>query len=640
MCGIAGIISPSNRSAINPMTDALTHRGPDGVGYFTDGAIALGQRRLSIIDIDGGKQPIASSDDALQLVCNGEIYNSPGIRRRYEKEGYAFRTHTDVEVILPLYLEFGPDCVKHLRGMFAFAIWDTRDNSLFLARDHLGQKPLFFAKKNDDFLFASEVKGILASGLIDSAPDLEALWHYISLRYVPDDHSLIAGINKLRAGHTATVRDGDINIRRYWDLDFTSKATASVADLTDELDEVLNDTVKSHLLSDVEVGSCLSGGIDSSTVAAIAAKHMDAPLKTFSIGVKDQSFNELPYARMAAAHCGLDAHEKVVEADLVGMMPSMIYAMDEPSDPFGVGVHLVSGLASDHVKVVLSGDGGDENFAGYDRYAGQRIADYYSLLPEAFRKQVMTRLIKLVPETFGYKTYAQKFKWLNEMSFYTAGNRYAHSMSFLRFTDDAKNSLFTDEVKRQVDFERSSGKILEHFDAENANDLVDRMLYTDLMTRMPDHLLTIGDRMSMAFSLEMRPVLIDYKLVEFAAQLPPKLKLHGRDLKHLLKKVAARYLPDGLINREKQGFSFPIARWLRSDLRDYTQRLFSQSRFVEAGIFDPDYMSQLLGEHVDGKSDHNYRLWILINLEIWYRMYFEGKSVEDMQNLTEELMCA
>jgi asparagine synthase (glutamine-hydrolysing) len=252
----------------------------------------------------------------------------------------------------------------------------------------------------------------------------------------------------------------------------------------------------------------------------------------------------------------------------------------------------------------------------------------------------MTRLIKLIPETFGYKTYAQKFWWLNEMSFYTAGNRYAHSMSFLRFTRDAQRSLFTPEILRRLGDPHSADKILEHFDAENASDLVDRMLYTDLMTRIPDHLLTIGDRMSMAFSLEMRPVLVDYKLVEFAARLPSKFKLHGRELKYLLRKVATRYLPAELIDREKQGFSFPIARWLRSDLKEYTRRLFSRSRFVEAGIFAPEYMSQLLDEHLSGKADHNYRLWILINLEIWYRMYFDGQSVEDMQDFTEELLCA
>jgi asparagine synthase (glutamine-hydrolysing) len=638
MCGIAGIVSDEHRSVIEPMTSALVHRGPDGKGIFLDDGVALGHRRLSIIDIEGGKQPIASSDNSLQLVCNGEIYNSPEIRERYKAEGYAFRTHTDVEVILPLYLEYGPDCVKHLRGMFAFAIWDSRDNSLFMARDHMGQKPLFYSKVNSGFLFASEVKSILASGLIHPEPDLEALWHYIALRFVPDDKSLVRDVKKLRAGHFMLVRGIEIIEKPYWGLNFAPKFAGTESELTDELDSLLNETVNAHLLSDVEVGVFLSGGIDSSIVAAIAAKHQDTAVPSFSIGVKDQTFNELPYSRMAAERSGLRAHEQVVEADLVRMMPSMIRAMDEPSDPFGVGVHLVSGLASKHVKVVLSGDGGDENFAGYDRYAGQRITDYYCLLPRAIRKHIMTPLVNRIPETFGYKSFAQKARWLNEMSFYSRGDRYVHSMSFLRFTEEARGELFTESARAAIGEVHSADKILDWFDSENATDLVDRMLYTDLMTRMPDHLLTIGDRMSMAHSLEMRPVLVDYKLVEFAARVPAKFKLKGNELKYLLKQVARRYLPKELIDREKQGFSFPIARWLRTDLRDYTKRLFAQSRFVELGLFDADYMSKLLNEHLDGSIDHNYRLWILINLEMWYRMYFENQSVEDLQVFTEELL--
>jgi asparagine synthase (glutamine-hydrolysing) len=641
MCGITGIISDTNIDAVKRMTQALSHRGPDGEGFFFGPGIALGHRRLSIIDIAGGKQPIASSDGQLQLVCNGEIYNSPAIRNRYETEGYAFRTKTDVEVILPLYMQYGPDCVKHLRGMFAFAIWDSRNNSVFMARDHLGQKPLFYARSGRDILFASEVKSILAAGLLQPEPDLEALWHYIALRFVPDDHSLVRNIKKLRAGHYLIVKDKEIVAEeRYWSPRFEPKYQASELDLTDELDELLNETVKLHLLSDVEVGVFLSGGIDSSTVAAIAANHLNTPMTSFSIGVKDQSFNELPYSRMAAEHCGLNAREQVVEADLVRMMPAMIHAMDEPSDPFGVGLHLVSNLASQHVKVVLSGDGGDESFAGYDRYSGQKIVDYYCLLPRSIRKHVMSRLVNLVPETFGYKSLALKAKWLNEMSFYSHGDRYAHSMSFLRFTEEARQNLFTKEARSKLGELHSDDKILEFFDSDNAKDLVDRMLYTDLMTRIPDHLLTLGDRMSMAFSLEMRPVLVDYKLVEFAARLPANLKLRGRELKYLLKRVASRYLPSELIDRPKQGFSFPIGRWIRTDLKEYTKRLFQQSRFVELGLFEREYIDGLLNDHLRGAADHNYRLWILINLEMWYRLYFENQTVEDLQGFTEELLAA
>ncbi|MEL7447875.1 MAG: asparagine synthase (glutamine-hydrolyzing) [Pseudomonadota bacterium] len=640
MCGIAGILSSQHQSVIHPMTEALTHRGPDGEGYYSDDAIALGHRRLSIVDVEGGRQPIASPDDRLQLICNGEIYNSPALRERYAMAGYPFRTRTDVEVILPLYLEHGLNCVRELQGMFAFAIWDSREHSLFLARDHMGQKPLFFARAGNDFLFASEVKAILAAGLIDPGPDLDALWHYISLRYVPADQSLFAGIHKLKAGHVAHVTADGIDVRQYWSLNFGPKFTGSERELTNELDARLNATVKAHLLSDVEVGSSLSGGIDSSTVSAVAARHKPGPLSTFSIGVRDEGFNELPFARIAAAHCGFQAHERVVEADLVSLMPAMIHAMDEPADPFGVGVYLLSSLASQHVKVALSGDGGDETFAGYDRYAGQRLTDVYSLLPAPLRRHLVSRLVGLIPDSFGYNTYAQKARWLNEMSFHTSGNRYAHSMSFLRFTESAKQSLFTAEARHTLQATDSAEKILAYFDADNAEHLVDRMLYTDLMTRMPDHLLTTCDRMSMAHSLELRPVLIDYKLTEFAARLPPRMKLRGRELKYLLKRVAGRYLPARLVSRPKRGFSFPIGRWLRTDLKNYATRLLAQSRFVQAGIFEPDYIARLLREHVTGATDHSYRLWILINLELWHRLYFEGASVADIQAMSEELLHA
>lgn len=640
MCGIAGMLGPGAQDAVQRMTESLAHRGPDGCGFFHDAGVSLGHRRLAIIDLEGGRQPIASDDERFILICNGEIYNSPELRLKFTSEGYRFRSECDVEVILPLYRKHGVDCVKHLRGMFAIAIWDTRDRTLFLARDHMGQKPLFYARQGSVFVFASEVKAFLAGGILAPKPDVEALWHYVSLRFIPDDRSLVRGVHKLRAGHSMLVTRDSARQTRYWSPRFEPKHDRSEPELTDELDAVVNDVVKTHLLSDVEVGVFLSGGIDSSTVAAIASKHQDAPVSSFSIGVKDQSFDELPYARMVAERCGLNAHERVVEADLVRMMPSMIHAMDEPPDPFGVGVYLVAELASKHVKVVLSGDGGDENFAGYDRFAGHRLADYYSLLPEAIRKHVMRRIVSWIPESFGYNSIAQKARWLNEMSFHSSGDRYVHSMSFLRFTDDAKHSLFTEDARARFDLQDSADKILDFFESENANDIVDRMLYTDLMTRMPDHLLTIADRMSMAHSLEVRPVFVDYRLVEFAARLPVNMKLRGRTLKYLLKQVAKRYLPAELINREKQGFSFPIARWLRGDLSGFTRALLAESRFVHLGLFDEAYVNRLLNEHLDGGIDHNYRIWILINLEIWYRMYFEGQSIDQMNALTAQLLAA
>jgi asparagine synthase (glutamine-hydrolysing) len=368
------------------------------------------------------------------------------------------------------------------------------------------------------------------------------------------------------------------------------------------------------------------------------AEASTAPVPTFSIGVKEQGFNELPYARMVVEKYGMEAHEKVVQADLIHLIPSMIYHLDEPSDPFGVGVYLVSQVASEQVKVALGGDGGDENFAGYDRFAGQRLVDHYCLLPEWFRKKIMKRVIDRIPESFGYKSLAQKASWVNEMSFYSSGERYAQSMSFLRFTQAAKQQLFTEHARTQIEDYDSTAKILRFFDADNVDNVVDRMLYTDLMTRMPDHLLSIVDRMSMAHSIESRPPLVDYKVVEYAASIPAHLKLKGRSLKYILKKVAGRYLPDELIERKKQGFGFPLAIWMRTDLKNFLKRLFSQSCLVEIGVFDRDYIFRILDEHLSGKIDHNFRLWILINLEFWYRIYFEQESIESLTELADSLM--
>lgn len=640
MCGIAGILSPDplQRERISHMAAALHHRGPDDQGYYRQGPITLAQTRLSIIDLETGHQPILNEDETLVLICNGEIYNSPELRKTLIDLGHQFRTRTDVEVILHLYEEYGDDCVKHLRGMFAFALWDRARERLLLARDHMGQKPLFFVEHNDRLFFASEVKALLASNLIKAEMELEGLWHYMSLRFMPDQFSFFKSVKKLPAGSYLVFENQSTHVARYWDIDFLHKQSGSEKDIEEGLHQTLLETVDSHLLSDVRVGAFLSGGIDSGTVSAMMASLRDDPVPVFSIGVKEHSFNELPYARMVAQRYGMEAHEEIVESDMIHKIPTMIHHMDEPSDPFGVGVYLVAQLASKTVKVALSGDGGDESFAGYDRFAGQRLADYYAIMPAWLRQTVIARLIRLIPDTFQYKTIAQKARWLNEMSLRERGDRYAHSMSFLRFTDDTKRALFTDRARASFDSQDSREKILVHFNATNVNDLVDRMLYTDLMTRMPDHLLVIADRMCMAHSLENRSPLVDYRLVEFAASIPANMKLKGMKLKHILRSVSSRYLPKELVYREKQGFGFPIALWLRNELGGFLRNLFSESRFIEAGIFDERAVHALLDEHLSGKSDHNFRLWILLNLELWYRMYIEGSSVDDMRGFTDRMM--
>jgi asparagine synthase (glutamine-hydrolysing) len=631
MCGIAGIISDNKREAIEKMTRVMTHRGPDEEGYYHDETVSLGQRRLSIIDLSGGRQPISNENDDIQLICNGEIYNSPGLRKRLIDSGHRFKTATDVEVILHLYEDHGEDCVQYLRGMFAFAVWDRNKRRLFLGRDHMGQKPLFYYHGPNGFAFASEVKGILASGLVEPQIDLDGLWHYMSLRFIPEQHSLFKEVRKVPAATSLLFANHAVTLKKYWSPDFRTKLAGSEEEIEEELNRLLLDTVRGHLLSDVQVGAFLSGGIDSSLVTAMMATIRGEKFPTFSIGVKEQGFNELPYAEMVVKRYGLESHPKVVQADLINLIPAMIYHMDEPSDPFGVGMYLVSQIAGQSVKVVLGGDGGDENFAGYDRFAGNRLVDYYCLLPRWFRKMIMTRVIARIPESFGYKSLAQKAAWVNEMSFFSGGERYAQSMSILRFTQESKKKLFSEAARSRIEDYDSFAKILKFFDADNAEHLVDKMLYTDLLTRIPEHLLLLVDRMTMAHSLESRSPLIDYKLVEYAASIPADLKLKGRNLKYLLKKLAARYLPQELINREKQGFGFPIGIWLRTELKDFMRTLFRRSRFVELGLFNAKYIQALVDEHLSGKVDHSYRLWILINLEVWYRLYFENQSVADMK---------
>lgn len=632
MCGIAGIVTPDPdlQRRVTDMVGAIAHRGPDDEGVDYLEGIALGHRRLSILDLDGGHQPMFTADRSLGIVYNGEVYNFPQLRRDLESEGRRFRTRTDTEVILHLYDRYGDDCVRHLDGMFAFGLWDARRRKLLLARDHMGQKPLFFAERGGAFVFGSEVKAVLASRILAPAIDLEALYHYISLRFIPDRRTLFEGVQKLPAAHRLVHEDGVTRIEPFWSFSFHDKLRGSEPEILDALDETMREAVSAHRLSDVPVGAFLSGGIDSSLMTAYLAREASEPVPTFSVGVEEKSFNELPFARMVADRYHTDHHEEVARADLVHRLPRMIWHMDEPADPFGVGVFMVSELASRHVKVVLSGDGGDELFAGYDRFSGNRLADTLRFLPEPVRRTAVRKLIDLMPESFAYKGLSQKLRWLNEMSLMSRGDRYAESVSFLRFTESSKAQLFTDAARARLGSLDSREKILEHFDAGNAEHLVERMLYTDLMTRMPDHLLAIVDRMAMAHGLEVRPPMLEHRVVEFAARIPPSLKLKGTTLKYLLRQLARRYLDDDLVNRKKQGFGFPLGFWMQDELSGFVRAVAERSRFVEAGLFEQRFVRQIIEEHVGGKRDHNYRIWLLLNLEIWHRMFIDGGSIDQV----------
>ena len=632
MCGIAGIVSPDPdvRELISQMTGILFHRGPDEQDTLDLAGAALGNTRLSIQDPDNGHQPMRSEDGTIAVVFNGEIYNYPALRKRLESDGARFRTRCDTEVLVHLYQRFGESFVQHLDGMFAVGLWDSARQRLILARDHLGQKPLFFCQANGAFLFASELKAILQTSLLERSIDLEALYHYISLRFIPDRMTLFDGISKVPAAHYLIYEEGSVRFVRYWELSAKDKLTGSEREIVEELDQRLAESVREHLLSDVPVGSFLSGGIDTSLVTAFMAQQGDEPPPTFSIGVREQDFNELPFARIVARQYGTRHHEELADADLIGLLPKMVWHLEEPADPFGVGVYLASRLASRHVKVVLSGDGGDELFGGYNRYYGNRIADLNRMVPRALRETLLRRIMESIPESFSYKSTAQKLRWIQAMARFEDGERYAESMSFLRFTEGAKAQLFTESAKSRLNGIRSTEKILTHFEAHNLEDLVDRMLYTDLMTRIPDHILPIVDRMSMAHSVEVRAPFLEHKVVEFGMRIPGRLKVRRGSLKHVLRKVAERHLGPEIVQRPKVGFGFPLAYWMRGELRPLMEGVIAESRLAEAGIFNRPYMSKLLSEHVSGEVDHNYRLWLLLNLEVWQRLFIDGFERDEL----------
>ena len=638
MCGFAGIISadPELRRRVPAMTAALAHRGPDGHGLIDRDPIALGHRRLSIIDIEGGAQPMLSEDGSIAVVYNGEIYNFPALRSELQSRGCTFRTSSDTEILLHLYRLMGADLVHRLDGMFAFALWDEPRRRLLLARDHMGQKPLFFIRQSGAFAFASEVKALLAADLVPRSVDVEGLSHYISLRFLPDRHTLFSGIEKLPAGHRVLVEDGEMRIDAFWSLEPQDPLPGNEHDLVEALDDRLRTTVREHLLADVQVGAFLSGGVDSSLITAMAARESGARMPTFAIGVREASFNELPWAARVARTLGTEHHEAVVSADLVRRVPDMIWHMDEPADPFGVGVYLASELAASHVKVVLSGDGGDELFAGYDRFLGQKLAGYLAFIPAPLRRSVLRPAIDRMPESFAYKGLSQKLRWVNEMSLVRGADRYAESMSYLRFTEEAKEELFTDAVRERLAHVDSRAKISAWFDRDAGRDPLERMLFTDLMTRIPDHLLPIVDRMSMAHGLEVRPPMLEHRMVEFAARIPARFKLRGLTLKYLLRQVALRYVEPEVVRRPKQGFGFPLAFWLRDELGGFLRRVVEESRFADDGIFRRSSLERLVEEHLSGKRDHNYRLWAVLNLEMWHRLYLSGESRADVSEWVRE----
>jgi asparagine synthase (glutamine-hydrolysing) len=633
MCGICGKVSPAGieRGELQAMLQAIAHRGPDDEGLFVNGSVGLGSRRVSIIDLPGGHQPLSNEDGTVWATYNGEIYNYQALRAELLAQGHRFQTDSDTEVLVHLYEEFGDHCVEKLSGMFAFAIWDERERKLLLARDRLGQKPLFYSQDGAEFRFASEVKALLAAG--GRAPEMDeaALHHYLTLRFIPAPHTMLRHIRKLPPAYLLVYQNGVATLSRYWTLSFAEKLELGEQAYLDGLRDRLERTVRSHLVSDVPVGALLSGGMDSSMVVAMMAGELGSSFKTFAIGVEAQDFNELPYARLVAERFGTEHYEECVASDLVQLLPEMVWHLDEPSDPIAACQFHAAQLAARHVKVVLGGDGGDELFAGFDRYLGIGYVDMYALLPAAVRRKVLGPLIERLPDSFTYKSVTQKIRWMHSLSLLSgSGARYAAATSFTRFDHGDKQALFGSELWRRVGHLDSAAVITGHFDEAPATSMLDRMLYADYMTRLPEHSLMLVDRMTMAHGLEARSPFVDHELVEYMAAFPARLKIRDRQLKYVLRRLAADYLPPQIVSREKQGFMFPVAYWFRNELYPFLAATLLESDLVRDGMFNRDYVVRLLDEHRSSRVDHHVRLWMLLNVAVWHSLYIDQQSPADI----------
>jgi asparagine synthase (glutamine-hydrolysing) len=634
MCGISAIVGtgPVNRCQIEAMTHRLTHRGPDAGGIWQEGRVALGHRRLSIIDLEGGQQPMSNEDGTLWIVCNGEIYNHVELRGILRARGHHFKTRSDTEVILHLYEEYGRDCLRHLRGMFSFALWDSRKQRLFAARDHLGQKPLYYAVRGQELLLASEIKALLAADPSLRQLDLAALDEYLSLRVVSAPRSMFRDIRKLPPAH-ALVFDphAGLEVYRYWTIDYGPKWSGTDEQLVEELEHRLIEAVRLHLVSDVPVGAFLSGGLDSSLIVAIARKYrLIDDLQTFSLGLPYGDYDEAPTARLVATTHGTHHRERQVKPSLLHALPRLVDQLDEPSDPLAVCVDLVAELAAHHVKVVLGGDGGDELFGGYDRYYGNCYAARYARIPGPLRRGVIGPLLSHLPDGDWYKSVSHQLKWLHRLASYKGGDRYRQSLAYFYFNEDLRLRLHGPRLRNLPTPLLPGWSTQAAYDAGPAEHMVDRMLYADLQSRLPDHPVMVQDRMTMAYGLEARSPFMDHRLVEFAARLPVRLKVRGRTLRYAQVKLAERLLPPEVLRRKKQGFSSALPYLLKAELDHLYHHFLPRMELARDDLVEQPVVNQLLQEHQAG-ADHSQRLWLLVNAEVWYRMFIGGTSRSDLE---------
>jgi len=622
MCGICGVASfqpeiPLDRSVLQRMNDSIRHRGPDDQGFYQDAQASLAMRRLSIIDLHTGQQPISNETGDVWVVYNGEIYNFKPIRSVLEQQGHIFKTQTDTEIIVHAYEEYGDDCVQHFNGMFAIALWDARRQRLFLARDRLGIKPLYYWAGQTELVFASELKALILHPDVPRQINFAALDLFLTLEYVPAPHTIYEGIYKLLPGHTLTVEHGDITISPYWDVPH-QPTDLSEAECTEALSSLIDEAVRIRLISDVPLGAFLSGGIDSSTIVGYMSQHMSEPVQTFSIGFEDDTYDEVPYANAVAKHFDTDHHVEILNPDIATLVEKLVPHHDEPfADTSIFPTYLVSQIASRNVKVVLSGDGGDELFAGYDTYLAEKLNRYYGRLPGALRQRVLPKVADWLPPQPAKKGLVNKIKRMVEGGALNPSLQHTRWMIFLDAAE--KKSLYQTDLRATLDDHLTAGYFGNYFEKAKSFDSLAQQQYVDIKSYLPDDILTKVDRMSMAVSLEARVPLLDHRIVEFAMNLPPHMKLNGSRTKSILRNAVKRLVPDLVLEKPKQGFSIPMKHWLRSSLKPMMLDLLSKDSLNKQGYFDHQVVATWIKDHLDGRTNHSHRLWALMVFEMWYR---------------------
>ena len=632
MCGIAGILRldgprPDDREVLRAMSESLIHRGPDGEGSFVRGPVRLTMRRLSIIDLQSGDQPMSNETDTVHVVFNGEIYNFAVLRETLVGFGHRFRTRSDTETIVHAYEEWGDDFVDHLNGMFAIALWDEERERLVLARDRAGIKPLYYAHVNGALVFGSELKALLKSGLVPRELDYQALGQFLSLEYIPAPASIVRGVRKLRPGHVLTASTSGVRERAYWDLSLAQSESdplpGSVDDHAHAFREVLRRAVQREMVSDVPVGVLLSGGIDSSTVAAFMTQATDEPVQSFSVSFAERSFDESRFARQVASHLGTVHHElRVAPRDLLEALPTITATVDEPfADPSIVPTYLVSRFARQHVKVALGGDGGDEMLAGYSTLQAHRLAPIYRMLPAAFRRNVVEKAAARLPASPRYLAFDFLLRRFIQGADCPPWRQ--HQMWTGSLFGESKAALLHPDVWCATEEGKFEATLADTAAASGAEHPLNRILYQDFKLYLEGDILTKTDRASMATSLETRVPFLNVDVMAYLERVPVALKLRGLTRKYILRKAVRNLLPDDIINRRKRGFSIPVAAWLNEDLHDLASEYLNETRLRREGIFNPSEVTSLRTQHLRGTRNNAKSIWTILMFQVWRERWLD-----------------